>query len=187
MVKIVSVLILALWVVAPAWAQDDDYPRIETTFAYSNTSLSIQGFTGQPDLFSGNHSGFANISGLNLFPWMGIENYMGYYGLGDGFSLFQNTFGGRLTARNFERIVPYVGAGIGVGYFTVSGSSLGGSNLATRISGGVDLPINETLSWKFDVTRLTVRTADFRTAGISPDGWSSGTTFTTGIILNIGQ
>ena len=176
MVKTITVLMLTLCFAAPGLAQDDDYPRIETSFAYSNIGITVG------DIFPGRHSGFSNISGLNLYPWLGIENYMGYYSLGDGVSLFANTFGARLTARYAGRIVPYVGAGIGVGYFGASGGTIGGSKLATRIGGGVDIPINDAISWKIDIGRNTIKT------GFIPgEGWSSGLNVTTGIVLNIGQ
>ena len=182
MVKTVTVLLLTLCFAAPAFAQDDDYPRIETTFAYSNIDLDLGG------MLPGRHSGFSNISGLNLFPWLGIENYMGYYGLGGqdtlgaSVSLFSNTFGPRLTARSIGRIVPYFGAGLGVGYFSAGGGTIGGSNFATRFGGGFDIPINDSISFKVDVGRLAVRTAS-----VTGQGWSSGTNITTGIVLNIGQ
>jgi hypothetical protein len=176
MVKTVFACIFTLCLAAPLLAQSgDDYPRIETSFGYANLGMTVGG------IFPGRHSGFANISGLNLYPWMGIENYMGYYGLGSGVSLFADTFGARLTARSLGHIVPYVGAGIGAGYFS-SGGSYSGSNLSTRVGGGVDIPINELLSWKVDVSRLSIKT------GFIPgQSWSSGANITTGIVINIGQ
>ena len=176
MVKSVSVLLLTLCLAVPVFAQDDDYPRIETTFAYSNLGMTLDG------IFPGRHSGFSNISGLNLFPWLGVENYMAYFGLGQGVSLFSNTFGGRLTARNLGRIVPYAGAGLGVGYFGASGGTIGGSNFATRLRGGLDIPINDSFGLKVDVGRLSIRTS-----ALTGQGWSSGMSFKTGVVLNIGQ
>ena len=175
MVKTLSVIALALCFAAPALAQSDDFPRIQTAFAYSNLGMTGGG------LFPGRHSGIANISGLNLYPWLGVENYMSYYTLGQGVSLFADTFGARLTYRGAGRIVPYVGAGIGAGYFSASGGSTG-SSLTTRVGFGVDVPITDSLSWKVDIGRLSVHTA--LAAGQS---WSTGPTITTGIVLNIGQ
>jgi len=172
-----SVLILILFALTalPALAQSEDFPRIETSFGYANTSLNAGG------LLPGKHSGFSNISGLNLFRSFGIENYMGYYGMGGGVSMFMDTFGGRLTARNLGKIVPYAGAGIGAGYLS-SGGSYSGSNFATRVNVGVDIPVNDAFGLKFDVGRISMK------AGFIPgQNWTSGVNVVTGVVLNLGQ
>jgi outer membrane protein W len=94
--------------------------------------------------------------------------------------LFIDTFGARLTARKFSKFVPYAGAGIGAGYLS-SSVIYTGSSFATRVNVGADIPINDLLSWKVDVSRLSLHT------GFLGGGWTSGANIMTGITLNIGQ
>jgi hypothetical protein len=165
MVKSFIALLFVLFLSLPVAAQDDDFPRIETTLGYAN--LAFPNFDN-PD--TGHHSGFSMHNTFNLTRWLGFENYTGIYGLGGGYSLISNIVGGKLMARS-DRVVPYVVAGLGGGYFT-QGSSYG-SVFNTRLGGGVDIPFNESMSYKFDVSRMYFR-------GVTSD-WN----FSTGITFNI--
>jgi hypothetical protein len=165
MVRSLAVLMFVLFMSLPLAAQDDDYPRVEMTMGYAN--LSFPNFDN-PD--TGHHSGFAMHNSLNLTRWLGFENYTGFYGLGSGVSLISNLAGGKLMLRS-ERLVPYVIGGLGVGAFT-SGSSYG-SVFSTRYGGGMDIPLNESMSYKVDVSRMYFR------------GLESQWNFSTGITFNI--
>jgi hypothetical protein len=167
MVRSIVAVVFALFLSLPVFAQDDDFPRIETTLGYAN--LAFENFD---DGEVGHHSGFAMHNSMNLTRWLGVENFTGIYGLGSGVSLISNIVGGKLMARS-ERIVPYAIAGLGGGYFT-QGSSYG-SVFNTRLGGGVDIPLNEGMSYKFDVSRMSFRSG----------GWISHWNFSTGITFNI--
>jgi len=49
--------------------------------------------------------------------------------------------------------------------------------MASRFGGGVDIPLNDYIAWKVEVSRM----------GFHFNGWSSGTNFATGIVLKIAQ
>jgi hypothetical protein len=176
MVRTVFAVCFVLLVAIPALAQED-YPRIQTSMGYTNLSFLDFG-TGQ----KGHHSGFANSTGFNLTRSLGLENYMGLYSLGQGVTLISDLFGGKATYRT-SRVAPYVLGGLGVGYFTQSTSNGVGaaSSFATRYGGGVDIPINESMAWKFEVSRMNFHIQ------LLPDGsnWNGGTNFTTGIVFTL--
>jgi hypothetical protein len=168
MVKKLSVVTFLICLAAvPALAQDDDFPRIETTLGYANLA-----FPNFDDGETGHHSGFAMFNGLNLTRWLGIENYTGVYGMGSGVTLISNIVGGKLMARS-ERVVPYFVAGLGGGFFT--SNSAYGSSFSTRLGGGVDVPLNDSMSMKFDFSRMSFHSG----------GWISDLNFVTGITFNI--
>ena len=168
MVRISAAALFALLLVVPAMAQDD-YPKIQTSMGYANLSL-----------LSGHHSSFANQTGFNLSRTLGLENYMGIYGLGQGVTLISDFFGGKAMYRT-ARAVPYALAGIGVGYFTDS-QGYGQSSFATRYGAGVDIPINDSLAWKVEVSRMT-----FHLQTTFTSSWTGGTNFATGIVFTISQ
>ena len=76
----------------PAMAQDD-FPRVQMGMGYAN--LGLPGGDGT----TSHHSGFAMQTGLNLVRWFGIENYTGFYGLGNGTTLISNIVSGKLIGR----------------------------------------------------------------------------------------
>jgi len=177
MVKSVIAVCFVLVLALPAMAQDE-YPRIQTSMGYTNLSF--------PDFLTGEssrHSGFANISGFNLTRTLGLENYMGIYSLGQGIQLIADTFGGKATYRA-ARFSPYALAGLGVGYFTSSQSYSSQSAFAHRIGAGVDVPFNETMALKFEISRI-----GFHVNFQSPtgSGWTNSTNFTTGIVFTLAQ
>jgi opacity protein-like surface antigen len=156
------VLLLAI----PAMAQED-YPKMQTSMGYANLGL-----------LDSRHSGFANETSFSLTRTLGLSNYMGIYGLGQGNTLIADFFGGKATLRA-ARVSPYATAGIGVGYFTDS-TTYGSSSFAARVGGGFDVPINDSLSWKFEVSRMKFH---IRT---TPDSaWTSGTNIAGGIVFTL--
>ena len=180
MVKVTGVLLLVLLCAVPAMAQDD-YPKIQTSMGYSN--LGFANFAS-PTGATSRHSGFANETSFNVTRTLGVNNYMGIYGLGQGVSLIADFFGGKVMYRA-AKVVPYALAGIGVGYFTQSSSSGYGasSSFATRIGAGTDVPISDSMALKFEVSRMSFH---IQTVQNGPS-WSSGTNFQTGIVFTIAQ
>jgi hypothetical protein len=177
MVKTIVSACFVLLLAIPALAQDD-YPKIYTSLGYSNLSF--------PDLTTGangHHSGFANSTGFNLSRTLGLENYMGIYGVGQGSTLIADFFGAKATYRA-AKIAPYGTAGLGVGYFTQS-SSFGygaSSSFATRYGVGVDVPINDVMAWKVEVSRM-----NFHLQTTANSAWTSGTNIQAGIVITIVQ
>jgi hypothetical protein len=53
--------------------------------------------------------------------------------------------------------------------------TFGSSNMATRLAAGVDIPLNDSFAWKFDVSQMS----------FNLDEWRSGTAFSTGIVFTI--
>ena len=178
MVKSILVACVGLLLAIPALAQDD-YPKIQTSMGYAN--LSFPDVTGATTS-TGHHSGFANSTGLNLSRNFGVDNYMGLYSLGTGTTLIADFIGGRATYRA-AKIAPYALAGIGFGYFTASTAYGYGaqSSFATRYGAGVDVPINDVLSWKVEVSRMGFHLQNPVTGG----SWSSGTNIQAGIVFTL--
>jgi hypothetical protein len=175
MVKVSALLALVILCAMPALAQDD-YPKIQTSMGYAN--LSFPDFSS-PTLANSRHSGFANETSFNLTKNLGLNNYMGIYGLGNSTTLISDFFGGKAMYRA-PKVTPYALAGIGFGYFTQSNYSLG-SSFATRIGAGVDVPISDSLAWKFEVSRMAFHIQ------LTGGSWTSGTNFQTGIVFTISQ
>ena len=182
MVKYVSVLFVAILFASPALAQD--YPQIELAFGYGNLSLpnSFEASGTGLGVGTGGHSGFASHQIFNATSWFGIENYLGYYTLGTGdfgkTELITTMFGGKLSLRRSERIVPYVSAGLGGGWLRFPQLGGGSDNaFSTRFGGGVDYSIGDSLAIKFDVSRMSFNFEE----------WRSGINFSTGIVLKITQ
>jgi hypothetical protein len=169
MVRIVVAACFALLLALPAMAQED-YPRIQTSLGYANLSL--------PD-FGTRHSGFANETTLNLTRTLGINNYMGIYGLGSvapRATMFANFTGGKATWRT-ERVSPYGLAGIGFSYLTDQ-ATFGTSGMAARFGGGADVPMGELMGLKFEYSRMT-----FRWAG----NWFAGNNISAGVVFTLAQ
>jgi opacity protein-like surface antigen len=172
MVKYFGALLIVIALSAPAFAQD--VPQVELGFGYGNL-----GIEGDPN----RHSGFATHQTINLNSWLGIDNFLGVYGLGTDPSfgktqLITTIFGGKFTYRA-DRIHPYAVAGIGGGFLRFP--DLGGSSqnaLAFRLGGGVDIPFKESFAWKVDVSRMS-----FHFGGT----YSSGINLSTGIVIKIFQ
>jgi hypothetical protein len=181
MVKTIIVACFVLLLAIPALAQDD-YPKIQTSMGYANLSfpdLNILQTTGTVQ--TTHHSGFANSTGLNLTRTLGVENYMGIYSLGTGSTLIADFIGGKATYRA-AKVAPYALAGIGFSYFTASSNGFYGaqSAFATRYGGGVDVPINDLLSWKVEVSRMT-----FHFPTTASSSWTSGTNIQGGIVFTL--
>jgi hypothetical protein len=164
---------LLLLIAVPALAQDD-FPRVEMGFGYAN--LGLPGAT--PDSID-HHGGFAMTTGFNFTPVIGLDNYTGYYSLGEGSTLFMNIFGGKLSLRK-EKITPFVIAGIGGAQVTIqSGGAYynGGSALAARLGGGIDYRLNDVMAIRLDVTKMQVHSA----------GWIGKANVAVGMVFTIMQ
>lgn len=183
MVKTVSVACFVLLLAIPALAQDD-YPKIQTSMGYANLSFLDLGTLYTTGVVqTTHHSGFANETGLNLSRNFGVDNYMGLYSMGTGSTLIADFIGGKATYR-FAKLAPYAIGSIGFGYFTAS-SSLGysaQSSFATRYGGGVDVPINDILSWKVEVSQMIFH---FNPLSATGSGWTSGTNIQGGIVFTL--
>jgi Outer membrane protein beta-barrel domain len=177
MVRTVFVACFTLLLTIPAFAQED-YPRIQNSMGYAN--LSFPDF-GSSTGANSHHSGFANSTGFNLTRTLGLENYMGIYGLGGGVTLISDLFGGKATYRA-AKVAPYVLAGLGIGYFTASTSYgyASSSSFATRFGAGVDIPINDSMAWKVEISRM-----NFHFQTIPTSAWTNGTNISTGIVFTL--
>lgn len=168
MVRAITVLVFVMALAIPALAQED-YPRIEVGMGYANIGFPT-GVPGETE----RHSGFAMSTGFNFSRAFGIENYTGFYSLGSGVTLISNIVDGKAAWRRGGKVVPYGVAGIGVSYAT-SGYSSSGTALSTRLGLGADVPLNDAMSLKFEVSRM----------GFHFGSWSSGVNFTTGIVFTL--
>ena len=164
---IVVALFLIVFTV-PVFAQDD-FPRMEVAMGYANVGFPT-GLNGASE----RHSGFAMHTGMNFTRALGIENYTGFYSLGNNVTLVSNLIGGKATYRGGGKVIPYGVAGVGISYAT-SGYSSSGSALSTRLGGGVDVPLNDAFALKFDVSRM----------GFHFGNWTSGSAFSTGIVFTL--
>jgi len=183
MVKTFIVTCFVLLLAVPALAQDE-FPRIQTSLGYANLSFPDLTTTGS----TGHHSGFANSTGLNFTKTLGFENYMGLYSLGNGSSLISDFVSGKATYRA-AKIAPYAVAGIGFGYLTISNQFGTGalSAFGTRYGGGVDVPINDILSWKVEVSRLSFHFGPGLDPNNPTSSWTTGTNIQAGIVFTLTQ
>ena len=171
MVKYVCALILAIVFAVPAFAQD--VPQIEIALGYGN--INVNGVEGR-------HSGFVSHQAFNLNSVFAIENFIGYYGMGNDpaagkMQLFTDIFGGRFNYRKFGPVI-YGIAGLGGGFLIFPDIGSGTQNsLAYRLGGGVDVPLGDSLAIKVDVSRTS----------FNFNGWRSGVNISTGIVLKISQ
>ena len=166
MVRPFVVALFLMIFAVPVFAQED-YPRMEVAMGYANV-----GFPTGPNGESQRHSGFAMHTGMNFSKVFGIENYSGFYSLGQGITLISNLIGGKAAWRGGGMVVPFGVAGRGVSYAT-SGSSSSGTALSARLGGGADVKLNDAFSLKCDVSRM----------GFHFGSWSSGTNFSRGIVF----
>jgi len=180
MVKTVIAACFVLLLAIPALAQSDDYPKIQTSMGYANLSFPDLGALLTTGTFSTtHHSGFANSTGFNLTKSLGLENYMGIYGLGSGSTLISDFFGGKATYRA-AKVAPYAVAGIGVGY--ISSSIFAESGFATRVGAGFDVPINDTMAFKVEYSRMNFHMQ------LTPSGsWTGGNNIQAGIVFTLAQ
>ncbi|HEY2382055.1 MAG TPA: hypothetical protein VGK48_12825 [Terriglobia bacterium] len=178
MVKTISVACFVLLLAIPALAQDD-YPKIQTSMGYANLSFLDFGALQNGIVQTTHHSGFANETGLNLSKTFGVDNYMGLYSLGTDSTLIADFLGGKATLRA-AKITPYAIGGIGFGYFSAASIGYYSSSFGTRYGGGVDVPINEVLSWKVEVSRMS-----FHINPLTNSGWTSGTNIQGGIVFTL--
>src|SRR5687767_10586705 len=107
MVRIIVGALLVLVMAVPAMAQDD-YPKVEMSFGYGNIGFDAIPFVmcTPPACESSRHHGFASTQGFNFKSWLGVENSLGYYSLGNNLSLLSNTFGAKLAYRGGGPVVP---------------------------------------------------------------------------------
>ena len=194
MVKIAAVFVLVLLCAVPVLAQED-FPRIQTSLGYANLNFldyNSVDINGAPTGATAHHSGFANETGFNFTKNWGVSNYMGVYSLGgasvfgSNVTLITDIIGGKAMWRT-SRAVPYGTAGIGFGYSTASVcySYFGcGGSLAARYGGGVDIPMNDFLGLKFELTRMSFHLQTDPTVGAQ---WNSGINFQTGVVITLAQ
>ena len=180
MVKVFVAGAFVLLLAFPAFAQED-FPRIEMSFGYANLGFPCCKNVTTPGDLSRNH-GFSSTQSLNLTRLFGLENYFGYYSAGNSVSLLVNMVGGKITART-ERATPYFTFGLGVGYLTDE-QTFGSSSFGTKWGPGVDIKVNDSVSWKVDVSRMSFKLGEFTVGGGS---WHSGWNVATGIVFNITQ
>ena len=178
MVKTVTVcltLILIVAFAAPVFAQDD-YPKVEVALGYGNIGVG--------KLAAGRHSGFAMDADYNFSKALGAEVYTGYYGLGSTLgtnsSLYTNTFGLRAALRKNAHIVPFVDAGFG--FSSLQSNSGSARAMATRIGGGLDIPIHDSIAIRLGATKMA-----FHFHPDATHAWSSGMNYTVGIAFNLTQ
>ena len=176
MVRSVVIACFVLLLAVPALAQED-YPRIQTSMGYANLDF--------PDFFtgaSGRHSGFANSTSFNLTRTWGLDNYMGIYSLGQGVTMIADFFGGKAMYRG-SKVVPYALAGIGVGYFTAATSYGYGSQsaFAHRIGAGADVPFNDTMAIRIEVSRMGFHIG----TPASTSSWTNSTNISAGIVFTL--
>jgi hypothetical protein len=185
MVKTIVVACFVLLLAIPALAQSDDYPKIQTSLGYANLSFPSLTPDANGNFSTGHHSGFSNQTGFNLTRTLGLENYMGIYGLGSGTTLIADFFGGKATYRG-SKVSPYALAGIGVGYFSISNQFAYGStsSFATRYGGGFDVPINDTMYWKVEYSRMNFH-VNFNP--LSSGSWTGGNNIQAGIVFTLAQ
>jgi hypothetical protein len=160
---------------APVFAQDD-YPRFQLTPGYGNVYFHNPVFEEFLGLQPGRHSGFTLDTNYNLSPVLGVNIFTGYYSLGNGSTLYTNTFGATGSLRKNSHIVPYGTAGFGFGSIQVN--SGGERAMAARIGGGVDIPFSDALALRVDVTRLGFH---------FEHSWNGGMNVSVGVVLNLSQ
>jgi opacity protein-like surface antigen len=164
---------------APVFAQDD-YPRFQLTPGYGNVYFHNPTFEQVLGLPPGRHSGFTLDTNYNLSPVLGIDLFTGYYSLGNGSTLYTNTFGATGSLRKNAHIVPYGTAGFGFGSIQLNSvyGSIGERAMAARIGGGVDIPFSDSLALRVDATRLGFH---------FEHSWNGGMNVSVGVVLNLSQ
>jgi len=153
----------------PAFAQDD-FPKFNLVPGYGNLGFGIPSF----GLETKRHSGFVMDANYNFTPVIGADIFTGYYSLGSGGELYTNSFGGIFTLRKNAHIVPFGVASFGFGYENF----LGTRAMATRIGGGVDIPFQDSLAIRFEVSRMSFH--------FNHD-WEGSANYSVGLVLNLSQ
>lgn len=174
MVKILRyglALSLLLAIAAPAFAQD--YPRFQLAPGYGNLKFGIPNV----GLESKRHSGFILDTNYNFSPLVGLDLFTGYYSLGNNSTLYTNTFGLNATLRKNEKIIPYGTAGFGFGYLNIN-NQFGEQSMATRIGGGVDIPLGDSIAIRADVTHMGFH---------FEHQWNGGMNIGVGIVFTLSQ
>jgi hypothetical protein len=177
-------VIILFATVVPAMAQDE-FPRMQMGFGYANLTLpavtGADSFGNRAEIIgSGHHSGFTSQLNFNFTKNVGFDYYLGYYGLGDGFELLTNIFGGKLQIPT-EKATPYLVAGIGRGNFMFNqgGQTFGlGGGAATRLGGGIDYKLSDSFYWRTEVTRLQVHVMN---------SWLGKANIATGVVFTVLQ
>jgi hypothetical protein len=169
--KTLSAVFFALVLAVPALAQDDT-ASIQNSFGYANLSFPNL-ITGQV----GRHSGFVNQTDLNLTKHFGFDNYMGIYSVGQGVTLLSDFVGGKIMMPR-GKFTPYALAGLGGGYFSAGTGAA--TSFATRYGGGVTIPINDSIAWRVEYSRL-----NFHLQTTPDSAWTSGNNFAAGIVFKV--
>jgi hypothetical protein len=172
MVRLFCVAAVVLLFSIPTFAQEE-FPGLEVAMGYGNVGFPTEFNLVTGEFSNTRHSGFAMHTGFNFTRWFGLENFTGVYGLGDGVTMISNIIGGKVAYRA-ARVTPYAVAGFGIAYLTDE-RTFGSSNAGTRLAVGVDIPLNDSFAWKFDVGRMS----------FNLDEWRSATAFSTGIVFTI--
>jgi opacity protein-like surface antigen len=182
MVKYFSIALLVIaFLAVPARAQDIA-PQVEIMLGYGNLSLPDTFEANDLTIGTGGHSGFASSQTFNMNDWFGIDNYLGYYGLGETqlgigkAELITTMFGGKFAYRRFEKVVPYATAGLGGAWLRFPQFGAGSDTaFSTRVGAGVDYSIHDSVAIRFDVSRMS----------FNFEGWRSGLNYSTGIVLKM--
>jgi len=162
---------LLLAFASPVFAQGD-YPTFQLAPGYGNLKFGLPtiGFTPT------RHSGFVLDTNYNFTSAIGLDLFTGYYSLGTNSTLYTNTFGLNFSLRKSERIIPFGTAGFGFGYVNLNGG--GAQSMSTRIGGGVDIPLGDSIALRTDVTRMSYH---------FDHDWNGGMNISVGIVLNLSQ
>jgi len=145
-------------------------------FGYANLGLP-----GATENDTQHRSGFSMLTNLNFTPHAGIDNFLGYYSLGDGSTLFTNVIGGRWTFVRTDKVAPFVVAGLGGGQVTIKSGGYyydGGSGFAWRGGGGFDYKLSDVIGTRFDISKLQIRSG-----GV----WVGKSNISVGVIFTIMQ
>jgi opacity protein-like surface antigen len=160
---------------APVFAQND-YPRFQLAPGYGNLKFGIPGL--EPfGLGPAHHSGFILDTNYNFTPMVGLDLFTGYYSLGNSSTLYTNTFGLNASLRKNARIIPYGTAGFGFGYLNIQNQG-GEQAMATRIGGGADIPLGDSMAIRADVTHMGFH---------FEHQWNGGMNISVGIVFNLSQ
>jgi hypothetical protein len=166
---------LLLVFAAPVFAQND-YPRFQLAPGYGNIKFGIPAFAAF-GLAPARHSGFVLDTNYNFSPMVGLDLFTGYYSLGNNSTLYTNTFGLNASLRKNAHIIPYGTAGFGYGFLNIQGQ-FGEQSMATRIGGGADIPLGDTIAIRADVTHMGFH---------FEHEWNGGMNISVGILFNLSQ